>query len=370
MERRSRGTGQVDRVACSRCGALVELTPAAMRTTPDGVELRCESCSAARPVRRSDLDRGSVGMSFHVGEGSAGVERVSGRRVGELKVGVGGAGRGREPVPQLAGGLPLVHPGTTATVTVMAPRVPDGVTAAVEAAPAVPRPTVALAAAPALTALRRATGDLRKRAAVGRERLRSLAAPAVAAPSPGAAAPRPAGENVAQLRVVTDSRGGGSTPSTTAARRGDARVAATATVAAQSGPGPGWYPNPDGSGDLRYFDGAQWTGRVRASVAPVPPPPTPGPPPASGPPPGSGPPPPGHAAPLWRLAASLAVGLLIGLIIGLAVGGSNTHTGPPTTEPSHATTSVPSAAENSTPSGPPTEPLPTAANGPTLVLTP
>ncbi len=34
--------------------------------------------------------------------------------------------------------------------------------------------------------------------------------------------------------------------------------------ALQATPEPGWYPNPDGSGGMRYFDGRAWTDRVGA----------------------------------------------------------------------------------------------------------
>jgi hypothetical protein len=37
-----------------------------------------------------------------------------------------------------------------------------------------------------------------------------------------------------------------------------------------SQPSAGWYPNPDGSGSYRYWDGAQWTNAVAAQPAPDP----------------------------------------------------------------------------------------------------
>ncbi len=42
-----------------------------------------------------------------------------------------------------------------------------------------------------------------------------------------------------------------------------------------TGPGPGWFPDPDGSGGQRYFDGTAWTEHRVAPVAPPPIPPYP-----------------------------------------------------------------------------------------------
>ena len=37
-----------------------------------------------------------------------------------------------------------------------------------------------------------------------------------------------------------------------------------------TGPGPGWYPDPDGGGGQRYYDGKEWTeSRTPAPVAPT-----------------------------------------------------------------------------------------------------
>lgn len=44
------------------------------------------------------------------------------------------------------------------------------------------------------------------------------------------------------------------------------------------GPSAGWYPDPAGSGGLRYWDGAAWTAHVTAPMAPASPFATPAPP--------------------------------------------------------------------------------------------
>lgn len=48
------------------------------------------------------------------------------------------------------------------------------------------------------------------------------------------------------------------------ARGGRTRSTATpvAPVGTQSGPPPGWFPDPKGEHDQRYWDGSSWTGAV------------------------------------------------------------------------------------------------------------
>ena len=59
----------------------------------------------------------------------------------------------------------------------------------------------------------------------------------------------------------------------------------------QPPPPPGWYPDPDGVGGTRWWNGQGWTDHVQQAAAPPPPPPPP--PPSAGPPPPPPPPPPG-----------------------------------------------------------------------------
>jgi uncharacterized RDD family membrane protein YckC len=123
-----------------------------------------------------------------------------------------------------------------------------------------------------------------------------------------------------------------------------------------TGPGPGWFADPAGSGGQRYFDGTAWTEHV------VPPPPPPAPPPippypayGAGAPPGYGAgAPPGYGAwkPPWkgaelgrpqsgpgalaepgrRLAARLLDGLLLlgvlGVLCGITIPIVAPHVGP------------------------------------------
>jgi hypothetical protein len=142
---------------------------------------------------------------------------------------------------------------------------------------------------------------------------------------------------------------------------------------------PGWYPNPDLSGGLRYFDGQRWTDRVKArGQAPSPPPsvlpPAPQAPLAA---PAPEQPPPTRAAELLRrwpprqTAAAVGAGIALGLVIGLAVGSSSSHH-PPTLRHSPASTSQSKTAVSPSPTTGTTPPQAAHASAPgvTLALTP
>ena len=88
---------------------------------------------------------------------------------------------------------------------------------------------------------------------------------------------------------------------------------------AMSGPAAGWYSAPDRAGELRYWDGAQWTDRYQAIPAP-PPPASPAPmPPAVPQPLATAPDVPGpqrdYASFGLRLGAALLDGVLLQLLL-------------------------------------------------------
>jgi uncharacterized protein DUF2510 len=87
----------------------------------------------------------------------------------------------------------------------------------------------------------------------------------------------------------------------------------------------GWYPNPDGTPSLRWWDGSRWTDAVQESPPP-PPPATPAPPtPAAAPPPGPfpgappPPPPPTTGAPVAPGAGRTGVIVAIVFLVVAAV---------------------------------------------------
>ncbi|MFE4501717.1 DUF2510 domain-containing protein [Rhodococcus sp. NPDC056743] len=55
-------------------------------------------------------------------------------------------------------------------------------------------------------------------------------------------------------------------------RVGDKRPPPVQFVAPQAGLGPGWYPDQQSPGFIRWYDGTQWTSHVQPANTPPPPP--------------------------------------------------------------------------------------------------
>jgi Protein of unknown function (DUF2510) len=72
---------------------------------------------------------------------------------------------------------------------------------------------------------------------------------------------------------------------------------------------PGWYPDPDGKGGLRYFDGADWTDQ---RSAPAPSPYAPRPPKA-----------PGSSAPTGKVILAIVGAIVLMIIVGNILGAMN-----------------------------------------------
>lgn len=106
-----------------------------------------------------------------------------------------------------------------------------------------------------------------------------------------------------------------------------------------SNPQPGWYPDPGGSGGVRYWDGRAWTPRIE-------------PPPASGTP---------RRPTPWALVAALTVvGVLLTLVawqVADAVRGDRTR--PPGSRPAPVTV-APAPSSPASPAEPPPTPTPSA----------
>ena len=127
-----------------------------------------------------------------------------------------------------------------------------------------------------------------------------------------------------------------------------------------------WYPDPEGApGDLRYWDGTQWTEHRAPSSAPAaaPPPPVAAPPPpvAAPPPPAAAPPPPVAAPPAPEPPAAAAPPAAPS-----PPAEPPTPATPPTIVPGVAAGMAVGAAASSppTPPTPPSPPSPPAAGGP------
>lgn len=60
MERRNRGSGHVDEVACRECGAPIVLDSAKMAYRGDHAGQPCEACGAEARLRLADLNRPSA----------------------------------------------------------------------------------------------------------------------------------------------------------------------------------------------------------------------------------------------------------------------------------------------------------------------
>ena len=81
---------------------------------------------------------------------------------------------------------------------------------------------------------------------------------------------------------------------------------------------PGWYPDPRGEAEQRYWDGSAWTEQIQPAAAPppapedggFPPPPPPGP--VSPPPPPAG----GYAQPVgtWPKKSQAVVALVLSIV--------------------------------------------------------
>jgi hypothetical protein len=155
-------------------------------------------------------------------------------------------------------------------------------------------------------------------------------------------------------------------------------------MAGTSGQPAGWYPDPSGRNDHRYWDGSAWTDQVsRAGVQavdplqpePVQPVATPTPPPPTTQP---NPLPPSAAAPVstaptgkkkpvytrwWFIVGAVIVVLLV--IAAAAGGGSDDKKAVSTDDPSTASTGAPAA----TPTAPPTAAPVTVPAGPIFTQT-
>lgn len=71
MERRNRGSGHVDEVACRECGAPIALDSAKMLYRGDHAAQPCDACGAEARLRLADLNRPPVSEEakparFHV----------------------------------------------------------------------------------------------------------------------------------------------------------------------------------------------------------------------------------------------------------------------------------------------------------------
>jgi hypothetical protein len=155
-----------------------------------------------------------------------------------------------------------------------------------------------------------------------------------------------------------------STPSVATAPAAAVAVAAAPGALRPPTPAAGWYPNPDGTGGLRYFDGREWTAHTRVpepavgAAAPEPSMPRNGSGPAAA-----------HPSELWLSAIAVAAGAVLALVIvgfTLVRGGSHhaARVPPPrvpSAQASHVSTPLPSDP-------PATSTATTTAS--TLVLTP